>query len=107
MNRKRKCIFLAVGVASALLGLVPAPSGGGTRGKGAAHPPLAMEELEVRGFRVKPEALYLPVSKPVASYAPVRFDLFAEDLTGPIRPFEITNDKVPIGGIRDYGKSVD
>jgi hypothetical protein len=48
-----------------------------------------MEELEVRGFREKPDRLYLPVPKQRFSFAPVLYDFFTEDLVRPIYPWEM------------------
>lgn len=53
------------------------------------HPPLTMEELEVRGRREKPDRLYLPVPRGIRHSAPVRFDLLREDMTRPLLPWEI------------------
>lgn len=51
-----------------------------------APPPLAMEELEVRGSRDKPGPLFLPGPKPVFHYAPVHLGLFTEEMTKPVLP---------------------
>lgn len=50
---------------------------------------LTMEELEVRGRREKPGTLFLPVAGPIRHAAPVRMDLFREDMTRPVLPWEI------------------
>jgi hypothetical protein len=69
--------------------------------------PLKMEELEVRGLLEKPDRLYLPASRRPMSPLPTRFDLFLEDLTRPVLPWEITNDRLPNGGARESGDAVD
>lgn len=53
------------------------------------RPSLTMEELEVRGRREKPDRLFLPVPGSIRHVAPVRFDLFREDMTKPVLPWEI------------------
>jgi len=53
------------------------------------RPPLTMEELEVRGRREKPDRLFLPVPGAIRQMAPVRFDLFREDMARPVLPWEI------------------
>lgn len=53
------------------------------------RPSLTMEELEVRGRREKPDRLFLPVPGAIRHVAPVRFDLFREDMTKPVLPWEI------------------
>lgn len=56
---------------------------------GKERPSLTMEELEVRGRREKPDTLFLPVPAAIRHAAPVRFDLFREDMTKPVLPWEI------------------
>ena len=53
------------------------------------RPSLTMEELEVRGRREKPDMLFLPVPGEIRHAAAVRFDLFREDMTRPVLPWEI------------------
>jgi len=97
MTPKRKrllpAIWLLAGFFAAAAGLCP----GDARGAGAGSTPLTMEELEVRGFIVKPDRLYLPVPKPIFSFAPVRFDIFTEDLVRPIALWEMTG-REPLNG---------
>jgi len=62
------------------------PSGGG----GGGNAPLRMEELEVRGFRDKPEVLHVPVHLGIVLPSPVRYDLFLDDLERPVYPREIS-----------------
>jgi hypothetical protein len=57
--------------------------------------PLRMEELEVLGRRQTPEILYLPVHRGAAFRAPVRYDLFLEDMEKPVFPREIYPQKRP------------
>lgn len=81
-------------------------SAGNLSGAGAEPPPLSMEELEVRGAIEKPDRLYVSMPKPIFDPAPVRFDLFAEDLGSPVCPPEIGNGISPNGGAledRDAG----
>jgi len=92
-------------VALALAGLIGSGvvmETGKARAAGTDHPPLTMEELEVRGRREKPDKLYLPVPRGIRTPAPVRFDLLREDMTRPILPWEIDSRKKPVGGKRDY-----
>jgi len=57
--------------------------------------PLRMEDLEVRGFRETPDVLYLPVHRGIALPAPVRYDLFLEDMEKPVFPREVSPQKRP------------
>ena len=59
--------------------------------------PLRMEDLEVRGFRETPDVLYLPVHRGIALPAPVRYDLFLEDMEKPVFPRDISPQKRPAG----------
>lgn len=99
MSRKRKCLRRALlalaGVlyATAALPAAKAP-------QAAEGGPLAMEALEVRGVREKPEQLYVPAPKRLFHYAPVRYDLFTEDLAEPIPPSEVRDDRPINGGTR-------
>ena len=58
-----------------------------------SRPSLTMEELEVRGSREKPDTLFLPVPGAIRHVAPVRFDLFREDMTRPVLPWEISTGR--------------
>lgn len=57
--------------------------------------PLRMKELEVRGLRDTPEVLYLPVHRGIALPAPVRYDLFLEDMERPVLHREILPGTTP------------
>jgi hypothetical protein len=57
--------------------------------------PLRMEDLEVRGFRETPDVLYLPVHRGIALPAPVRYDLFLNDMEKPVFPRDISPQKRP------------
>ena len=59
--------------------------------------PLRMEDLEVRGFRETPDVLYLPVHRGIALPAPVRYDLFLNDMEKPVFPRDISPQKRPAG----------
>lgn len=85
-----------------LIGTGTMTGAGTARAADADQPPLAMEELEVRGRREKPDMLYLPVPRGIRHAAPVRFDLLREDMTRPVLPWEIDNRNKAVGGIRDY-----
>lgn len=61
------------------------------------RPSLTMEELEVRGRLEKPETLFLPVPGAIRHVAPVRFDLFQEDMTRPVLPWEINAERMTGG----------
>jgi len=81
---KRAGALIAILVLTAARGFAAEPP----RGDGAPAP-LRMEELEVRGLRERPEALYLPVHQGILLPSPVRYDLFLEDLKQPFFPGEI------------------
>jgi len=68
--------------------------------------PLRMEELEVLGRRQTPEVLYLPVHRGIALPAPVRYDLFLEDMEKPVFPREISPQKRPADRTFDQGSSI-
>jgi hypothetical protein len=68
--------------------------------------PLRMEELEVLGRRQTPEVLYLPVHRGIALPAPVRYDLFLDDMEKPVFPREISPQKQPAGRTFDQGSSI-
>lgn len=80
---------IAIFLLAALVGAVPVASSGKVPAEGLEEPSLTMEELEVRGRREKPDELYLPVPGELRHPAPIRFDLFREDMTRPILPGEI------------------
>lgn len=60
---------------------------------------LRMEELEVRGLREKPGALYLPVHHGNPIPSTVRYDLFLKDMARPVLPEEIPAESSPAGEI--------
>ena len=95
-NRKRlRLVFLILG------GFVWALSAGisiEARGEEPGGKPLTMEDLEVRGYREKPDQLYLPVPPKIFHPSPVRVDLFLEDRTRPVMPWVITRDTTAKGG---------
>lgn len=76
-------------ILAGLIGSGAAVFPGDGRAADVDQPPLSMEELEVRGYREKPDTLYLPVSRGIRHAAPVRFDLLREDMTRPVLPWEI------------------
>ncbi len=76
-------------------------------GAGVGTSPLKMEELEVRGLLEKPDRLYLPASRQTLFPLPTRFDFFLEDLSRPVLPWEITNDRIANGGARESGDAID
>jgi len=88
---------------------VPGAIAGAKEPSGTARgpSPLKMEELEVRGLLEKPDRLYIPASRRTLPPLPTRFDFFLEDLTRPVLPWEITNERLPNGGARESGEAVD
>jgi len=91
----------------ALCILAAAPGLAAEKQAGRKPPPLRMEDLEIRGAREKAGALYLPVYRPVAVQAPVRFDLFLEDMVRPVSPGEALPELMRTDGIRRQGASID
>lgn len=89
-------IAALIGVAGGIM-IIPRD----TRAAEGGRPPLTMEELEVRGYREKPDRLFLPVPPGIRHAAPVRYDLFREDVTKPIQPWEIDTRNTRTGGNRD------
>lgn len=99
MTRGRiKLVFLLL---AGLIGTGMMVGTGKARAAGTDQPPLAMEELEVRGRREKPDRLYLPVPRGIHHAAPIRFDLLREDMTRPVLPWEIDSRNQSVGGKRD------
>ena len=92
MRRKRVICRILVWMVTGVLGAGFFPSPGKAEETKGGAPPLAMEELEVRGFRDKPGQLYFSVPDQVFAPAPVRFDLLAEDLAKPFLPWEIVGN---------------
>jgi len=90
---KRVASLFAVLALFATQGLTAEPPPGDGR-----TAPLRMEELEVRGLREKPEVLYLPVPRGIDILSPVRYDLFLDDMTRPLFPWEITSRTPQAGG---------
>ncbi len=85
-----------------LIVLFPAAGSPAARTKaGKGTSPLQMEDLEVRGYREKPEALYLPVPQGGLDPSPVRYDLFLRDMSRPIAPGETEPAIPPSGGNSD------
>lgn len=82
-------------------------SAGNSFGAGEETPPLSMEELEVRGVIEKPDRLYVSMPKPIFDPAPVRFDLFSEDLGSAVCPPEIGQETPPSGGALEDGDALD
>lgn len=68
---------------------------------------MTMEELEVRGYREKPDRLFLPVPPGIRRAAPVRYDLFREDVTKPVLPWEIDIRNTRAGGNLDTEYATD
>ncbi|MBP2675453.1 MAG: hypothetical protein H6Q84_2293 [Deltaproteobacteria bacterium] len=82
----------------ALLSLLAVPAQGfAAERKKAGAPPAAlrMEDLEVRGLKEKPEALYVPVLRGVSRPSPVRYDLFLVDMNRVVSPQEIVPQAPP------------
>jgi hypothetical protein len=103
----RGVTLLVTVILAGLIGSGAAILPGKARAAGLDQPPLTMEELEVRGRREKPDRLYLPVPKGIWHAAPVRFDLFREDMTRPVLPLEINSRNRLQGGKRDYEYALD
>jgi hypothetical protein len=99
---KRSVGILAILLLTAASGTAAESPGGG----GGVNAPLRMEELEVLGRRQAPEVLYLPVHRGIALPAPVRYDLFLEDMEKPVFPREISPRKRPAGRTFDQGSSI-
>jgi hypothetical protein len=94
--------FLALCILAAAPGLAAEkPTAGG-----GPHS-LRMEELEVRGLREKPGALYLPVPNGIAIPSPVRYDLFLTDMARPVFPREVLPEAPRADGIPRQGASSD
>ncbi len=87
MMQRRSLLLMVFLGAAITAGAVILPGKG--RAAETGRPSLTMEELEVRGRREKPDRLFLPVPGAVRHVAPVRFDLFREDMTRPVLPWEI------------------
>jgi len=83
---KRVAAFFAILALFATEGFTAEPP----RGDGRPAP-LRMEELEVRGLREKLEVLYLPVHRGIDISSPVRYDLFLDDMTRPVFPWEFSS----------------
>jgi hypothetical protein len=83
---KRIAAFFAIMALFATEGFTAEPP----RGDGRPAP-LRMEELEVRGLREKLEVLYLPVPRGIDISSPVRYDLFLDDMTRPVFPWEYSS----------------
>jgi len=99
---RRTVMFLAFCIFAAFPGFAaekPAVGGG-------SHS-LRMEELEVRGLREKPEVLYLPVHRGITIPAPVRYDLFLEDMARPVFPREVLPEAPGADGTPRQGASID
>ena len=86
MMRRRSLLVMVFLGASITSGMVMFP--GEAHAADKDRPSLTMEELEVRGRREKPDRLFLPVPGAIRHVAPVRFDLFREDRTKPVLPWE-------------------
>ena len=69
-----------------------------SRTKAAAPPALRMEDLEVRGYKEKPEVLYAPVHKGTEPPSPIRYDLFLVDMNRAVSPLETAPQPPPGGG---------
>jgi hypothetical protein len=83
---KRVAPFFAILVLFATQGFTVEPPPGDGRAA-----PLRMEELEVRGLREKPEVLYIPVPRAIDISSPVRYDLFLDDMTRNVFPWEFSS----------------
>lgn len=91
----RRALHLAILLLAVLFGAGPTASSGTAHAGSTDERLLSMEELEVHGRRDKPDELYLPVAEGIRHPAPVRFDLFREDMTRPILPGEINGPIQP------------
>ena len=99
---KRALAVFAIGFLAASQGYAGEP-----RARGAGSTPLQMEELEVRGLRVKPEVLHLPVHRGIVLPTPVRYDLFLEDIARPVLPGEVVPEALPAGRTEHEGAYYD
>lgn len=96
LRRKRLCppILILAGFVC----VMSAATSIAASGKEPGRKPLTMEDLEVRGYREKPDQLHLPVPQKIFHPSPVRVDLFLEDMTRPVMPWEISQDNTAKGG---------
>ena len=98
----RRVVLLGVFVLAVSFGIVATMCPGDARAADGSQPPLTMEELEVRGKHEKPDKLFLPTPGGIRHSTSVRFDLFREDMTKPVHPWEIDTRNRSEGGNRDY-----
>jgi hypothetical protein len=98
MIRNRKRLRLPFLILAGFVYLLPAGISTVARGEEPGGKPLTMEDLEVRGYREKPDQLYLPVPPKIFHPSPVRLDLFLEDMTRPVTPWQITRHTTAKGG---------
>lgn len=89
MTRSAKSVSLTICLWAVAVLFLPAPAPGAPPETGSRAAPLSMEELVVRGMQEKPDSVFVPVPAAIFTPAPVRFDLFLEDLAKPILPAEI------------------
>jgi len=99
---RRTVMFLAFCMVAAAPGVAAEKPAAG----GGSHS-LRMEELEVRGLRVKPSVLYLPVHRGITIPSPVRYDLFLEDMVRPVFPREVLPEAPRGDGIPRQGAFID
>jgi len=97
---KRVALFFAILALFSTHGFTAEPP----RGDGGPAP-LRMEELEVRGLREKPEVLYLPVPRGIDIPSPVRYDLFLDDVTRPVFPWEFSSRTPQADGTIEPGNA--
>ncbi len=107
MSRRIELSRLKLCSAALIAGFAVLLPAGKSLGEQRPAPPVTMEELEVRGVRENPDRLYVSVPNPIFDPAPVRFDLFAEDLREPVFPPEFDNASQPNGGSLDDGDAAD
>lgn len=100
MTGKWKCIRRTLLAIAGVLYATAAPAAGKATQAAPETSSLAMEELEVHGAREKPDRLYVPAPNTLFRFAPVRYDLFAEDLAQPIPPREVRDVTHKNGGAR-------
>jgi hypothetical protein len=107
MTRDRKRLHLPFLILAGFVCLLSAGIPTVARGEEPGGKPLTMEDLEVRGYREKPDQLYLPVPPKIFHPSPVRVDLFLEDMTRPVTPWQITRHTTAKRGEGDDGYAPD
>jgi hypothetical protein len=91
--------LLIVLVVSAALAAGTPAAGSTSRKANPGSPQLRMEEIEVHGFRDRPERLYLPAPAAPRVRSPLPLDLLREDMENPFLPGEVV-EELPSGGAK-------